>query len=92
MKTIGVILVGLFLVACAPVPTLEELEDQANLTGDWSQVERRERAIAKRHNQQNQRLSQCSYQYVEICDSNSDQERCQCVAWEDLGVSLHTDW
>ena len=43
MKTIGTILVGFLLVACEPVPTLEELEDQANLTGDWSQVEKRER-------------------------------------------------
>jgi hypothetical protein len=38
---------GLLLVlfACAPVPTLEELEDEAMLTGDWSKVEAREKRL-----------------------------------------------
>ncbi len=37
-----------FLVGCAPVTTLEELEAQAYVSGDWSAVDKRERMIARR--------------------------------------------
>ena len=48
MKCIAIVL-GLFLLGgCGTYHTLEELEDQAMLTGDWSQVERRESKIAMR--------------------------------------------
>lgn len=38
----------LFLCSCASQPSLEELKEQAVITGDWTQVEERERMIAKR--------------------------------------------
>ena len=40
-------LLVLLLVSCAPQATLEELEREALLTGDWSKVEARERRMAR---------------------------------------------
>jgi len=43
------ILFTLAVVAgCVSRPTLEQLEDEANITGDWSAVERREELIKER--------------------------------------------
>ncbi len=36
------------VVGCAPSPTLEELEKEASITGDWTEVEWREERIKKR--------------------------------------------
>jgi len=35
-------------VGCASRPTLEQLEEEANTTGDWTAVERREELIKER--------------------------------------------
>jgi hypothetical protein len=43
-----IILVTLVIVVgCAPRPTLEQLEDEANVTGDWAAVEHREELVKK---------------------------------------------
>jgi len=43
-----VILVTLLIVAgCAPRPPLEQLEDEASVTGDWAAVEHREELVKK---------------------------------------------
>jgi len=36
------------VVGCAPRPPLEQLEDEAMITGEWTAVERREELIKKR--------------------------------------------
>jgi hypothetical protein len=36
------------VVGCAARPTLEQLEDEANTTGDWTAVDRREDVIKER--------------------------------------------
>jgi hypothetical protein len=38
----------MIVVACAPRPTLKELEEEALVTGDWEAVERREDLIKER--------------------------------------------
>lgn len=38
----------MIVVGCAARPTLEQLENEANKTGDWTAVERREDLIKKR--------------------------------------------
>jgi hypothetical protein len=38
----------LIVVGCAPRPTLEQLEDEAGVTGDWAAVEHREELIKDR--------------------------------------------
>ena len=35
------------VIGCAPQPTLEELEDEASSTGDWTAVEWREEVMKK---------------------------------------------
>lgn len=47
MKIIGVLILGV-LAGCSSYQTLEELEQEALATGDWSAVEQRERILARR--------------------------------------------
>ena len=77
MKAIGTLILILMLGGCAAVPTLEELEDQAVLTGDWSQVEKRERTIARR---QTAEPLDCANGYVSYCETRIATTRCSCVS------------
>ena len=77
MKAIGNLILILMLGGCAAAPTLEELEDQALLTGDWSQVEKRERTIARR--QAGEPLG-CANGYVSYCETRIATTRCSCVS------------
>jgi len=77
MKAIGNLILILMLGGCAAAPTLEELEDQALLTGDWSQVEKRERTIARR--QAGEPLD-CAKGYVSYCMTRIATTRCSCVS------------
>ena len=71
------LLVGvLVLSGCSTFVSLEELEDQAMITGDWSAVEEREKIIAKRK----ARLgTQCPNGMVNLCESRFGTVDCQCV-------------
>ena len=77
MKAIGNLILILMLGGCAAAPTLEELEDQALLTGDWSQVEKRERTIARR--QAGEPLD-CAKGYVSYCETRIANTQCRCVS------------
>ena len=72
-----VLLGVLILTGCISAPTLEQLETQAFLTGDWSAVERRQRTIAKRA----ARLAiQCPAGHIAFCEKRlGQQDRCSCV-------------
>ena len=48
MKYTTTILAVLLLAGCAPIKSLEELKDEASVSGDWSEVERRERILKRR--------------------------------------------
>ena len=74
MKTTGIFVLLLMLGSCAAAPTLEELEDQALLTGDWSQVEKRERTIARRKAKE---PLDCARGYVSYCVTRAT-TRCSC--------------
>ena len=71
-----VVLGALLLSGCGTTLSLEELENQALLTGDWSAVEARERAIARR---EARRGIQCPAGRVSVCESFVGSTRCQCV-------------
>ena len=77
MKAIGIFILVLMLGGCAAAPTLEELEDQALLTGDWSQVEKRERTIARRKAAE---PLACADGYVSYCVTRIATTRCGCVS------------
>ncbi len=76
MKRLGILGVLLLAVACAPMKSLEELEDDALRTGDWSLVEQREALIAKRNSR---RPMQCGTGQVSLCEKSVGRYRCQCV-------------
>jgi len=82
----GIVLLALVTLAgCAPYTTLEQLEDEALVTGDWTKVEARERLIAR----QNQRRARaCPDGSVDFCEVSSGQQRCSCVDDEYLSVFL----
>ena len=77
MKGLGILFLVLMLGGCAAAPTLEELEDQALLTGDWSQVEKRERTIARRTAAE---PLGCADGYVSYCETRAVSARCSCVS------------
>ena len=84
-----VVVLGLFLLGgCGTYHTLEELEDQALVTGDWSEVERRESKIAMRTGQSGM---SCPAGMTYLCQRGGVADRCDCVAFDDVQNSL-VDW
>jgi hypothetical protein len=79
MKGIGILILLLILGGCIAAPSLEELEDQALLTGDWSQVEKRERLIERRRARE-QDLPDCEPGSVRFCERQIGQDRCGCMS------------
>jgi len=82
MKLAGVIILCL-LAACAAKPTMEELEAEASITGDWSAVEKREK-MNRRMGVQDER--QCEPGYMLMCNKRSAQEICSCVRPSDRAI------
>ena len=78
MKVIGLLSL-LFLVGCAPMKSMEQLEADAMVTGDWSAVEERERAIARKAERQGVKLN-CPTGYVSFCQTYAGLDRCGCVS------------
>ena len=71
-----VLLGVIFLSGCGSFQSLDQLEDQAFLTGDWSAVESRERLIAKRKARSG---LQCPAGQVGFCEKRTGRSRCGCV-------------
>ena len=64
------------LGACGTYHTLEELEQQALISGDWSAVEAREKTIARRKSRSGMMCPSGSKVY---CERWGASERCACV-------------
>ncbi len=65
-----------FLAGCATKPSLEQLEDEAMVSGDWSAVEKRERSS----NRLGSVIEQsCPHGHALICVKNGLREECECV-------------
>ncbi len=80
MKGLLVLSVAL-LVGCADLKTLEELELAALESGDWSAVERRERALAKRRARA---ANSCPRGYILVCGSRVMQKECYCSSHDSV--------
>lgn len=80
-----VLLGAIFLTGCGSMQSLEELERQAFLTGDWSAVEQRERIIAKRNARKG---VQCPSGQVSYCETRVGLARCGCIDREELSSAL----
>ena len=72
---------AVFLTGCVSMPTLEQLEEQALLTGDWSAVEQREKLIAKRDSR---RGVKCPTGMIAYCEQRLGQNRCACVSKSEM--------
>lgn len=79
------VLIFVTMAGCTIAPTMEELETQALYSGDWSQVEKRERSSARRNEQ---RGSQCPGGHIAVCESRSLVERCSCVSRDQMSTIL----
>lgn len=84
MKFIAVVLTSILIAGCGSLTSLEELEKQAFLTGDWSAVEKRERIIEQRRARQG---IKCPPGLVAICDNSAAGQRCACAA-RDVMLSI----
>jgi len=74
----GILILALCLLAgCTVGPTLEQLESQALVTGDWSLVEKREAAIARRNTQPS---INCPSGYIAYCETYRVRKPCSCVS------------
>ena len=71
-------ILGLFVVlaGCVSRPTLDELEQEANKTGDWSEVERRE---ARERARTGSTASACPEHLMKLCVEQGMQKTCSCV-------------
>ena len=73
----GMIIVILVLLAgCSAHISLEQLESEALMSGDWSRVEQRERMIARRsfHSSLN-----CPPGTMGFCQKGGAREKCGCI-------------
>ena len=72
----GIIVLALIVLAgCANVKPLEQLEAEALMSGDWTAVERRERAIARRET----RKTHCPPGSVGYCEVDFGTNACTCI-------------
>ncbi|MDJ0793874.1 MAG: hypothetical protein QNI98_06460 [Woeseiaceae bacterium] len=81
MKKLFVVSLFLVLAGCTTAPTLEELEFAALESGDWSEVKKRERAIARREARM---AKQCSVGRVRVCVKRASGNQCGCVARDEF--------
>ena len=79
MKILGVLVIGFALAACAPQQTLEQLENQAMLTGDWSHVEARERKMRRKAARDAEANLVCPPDMTSVCQNSYGDRRCSCV-------------
>lgn len=86
MKFLTILICMAFLSGCAVRIPMQELEAEALRSGDWSQVEKRERLIAKR-----KRSGQikCPRDSVAICDSRGSHTRCECTSRTSMESMLY---
>ena len=77
MKKFAIFLATCLLWACSSYSTLEELVEEAEQTGDWTEVEERERILVKRAERHG---TVCSKGEVFMCDEH----RCSCQPTEGL--------
>lgn len=77
MKVLGVLAAMLLLTGCGSIKSMDELQLEASITGDWSEVEKRERMIARRKEREG---PTCPKGYVTFCEQSGGEKRCGCVS------------
>ncbi len=85
MRNFVILLTMCGLAGCSTGPTLEQLEEQALVTGDWSLVEKREATIARRNLRSG---IACPSGYIGYCQTRFASERCTCVEQRVMSTML----
>jgi hypothetical protein len=81
MKPLSVLLF-LAIAGCADQPALEELEEQALASGDWTEVEDREQLLQRRRKTQ---ALDCPDGFRSVCLEQAMVVNCKCVNVQPLG-------
>ena len=76
----------ILLVGCVARPTMDELQTQAFLTGDWTAVEKREQANLRRENRNG---IQCPAGHVGFCEDRFGEMRCSCAKHSAVSLMLY---
>jgi len=84
---VSLILAVCFLSGCGALQSLEQLEEQALVTGNWSAVEARERSIQRRIESA---PIQCPTGYFGLCELNMAVKRCACVSGRSFNSMMVT--
>ena len=71
-----IIVMLLLLAGCSSFVSLEQLESEALMSGDWSRVEQRERMIARRKSHS---FMNCPPGTTGYCQRGGVQEKCGCM-------------
>jgi hypothetical protein len=71
-----VLVLTVTLAACASEPSLEELEDQAMVSGDWSAVERREEI---QRDLRGKSAQSCPDKHTMVCEQTGANDKCTCI-------------
>ena len=66
----------LVLAGCSSRPTLEELEDEALVTGDWTAVESREQMLERRRDRTG---NACPGEQIKACYGAGVSTECYCL-------------
>ena len=85
MKVLVMVITVFLVSGCGTYLSMEELEHQAMLTGDWSAVEKRERILERRESRSGKI---CPAGLVAVCDSAMQTNRCTCVENDNLRAIL----
>jgi hypothetical protein len=85
MKTMITVTVLLLLTGCGAMKSMEQLESEAMLSGDWSAVEQRERQIARRNLNSS---IHCPAGKIGYCEADLGRKECYCVDQEQLNAFL----
>lgn len=85
MRVTAIALLFILLGACAPIPTLDELQSEALQTGDWSEVERREKIMRVR---QARSGPQCPDGATGYCEQSGGDVQCACYSTDVLRSSM----
>ena len=78
MSIYRLLVVLLLLGACAARPSLQELEEEALATGDWSRMERRIEMDRKMGMIDG--VEKCDNGYVLHCQAKGEREVCGCIS------------
>jgi hypothetical protein len=84
MKILSVLAL-ILMAGCTVSPTMDELEAQAMLTGDWSAVERRENSVARRKFRIG---GDCPPNHMNYCQTGMGDTSCSCIRHDSFEMML----